>query len=65
MIVELVWLKWVEGRPPGLLEWASRVPSGTGVLAFRTVEAASFLVVVIPSQDSNVGRFGIGFFGVL
>ena len=44
---------------------ASRVPSATGVLAFRTVVVASFLIVVIPSPDSRVGLFDFGFFGVL
>jgi hypothetical protein len=44
---------------------ASRVPSGAGVLVFRAVAVASFLIVVIPSPDSRVGRFDFGFFGVL
>lgn len=44
---------------------ASRVPSATGVLAFRTVVVASFLIVVIPSPDSRVGLFDFGFLGVL
>lgn len=44
---------------------ASRVPSGTGVLAFRTVEGMTFLPVVRPSPDKRVGRFDLGFLGVL
>lgn len=44
---------------------ASRVPSETGVLAFRTVARAFFLMVVMPSPDSRVGRFDFSFFGVL
>lgn len=44
---------------------ASRDPSGIGVLAFRTVAVASFLIVVMPNPDSRVGRVDFGFFGVL